>query len=76
MAVAISTIINLGVISLVVTLLLPRKDQTKKKLYILSLVAAFLFAIIPTVGYRIENYIGWSYCYFGFPAEILVYRGG
>jgi hypothetical protein len=46
----------------------------KKLISILSLFSTIIFAIIPTIGYRIEKDSG-AY-YFGFPADAFVYRGG
>ena len=65
-----------GLIVLVVVSLLSPKNKmtsTKKKLYLLSLISTVIFALIPTIGYKVDSN---GYHYFGFPAEGFVYGGG
>ncbi|MCS0824796.1 hypothetical protein NX029_12510 [Cytobacillus firmus] len=51
-----------------------KMNSQKVKLAILSLISIIIIAIIPDLGYRLDNDFG--YYYFGFPADALVYQGG
>ena len=46
--------------------------NNKKKLFLLSLIAAIIISFIPGIGIRIEG----TSRFFGFPAQWLVYYGG
>ncbi|MFS0634813.1 hypothetical protein AB1K84_02815 [Mesobacillus foraminis] len=48
-----------------------KMKSSKKKLHLLSLISAILFAFIPGIGYRITN----GTHYIGYPAEIIDYHG-
>ncbi|MBU8769435.1 hypothetical protein [Cytobacillus oceanisediminis] len=56
-----------------VLLNIKKMNSQKVKLSILSLTSIIIIAIIPDLGYRLDNDYG--YYYFGFPADALVYRG-
>jgi len=60
-----------NVILIVVLLNIKKMNKLKVKVTILSSIATIIVAMIPGIGYRVENnnYI------FGFPADALYYEG-
>ncbi|TDL60087.1 hypothetical protein E2R56_31445 [Rhodococcus qingshengii] len=72
----INLLLGLVVNGLVIAVLLNinKMNSQKIKLSILSLISTIIIAIIPILGYRVDNDFG--HYYFGFPADALVYRGG
>jgi hypothetical protein len=73
----VNFLIGLGFNGLLIFVLLSlnnKMNSHKKRLSLLSLISTIIFAIIPTIGFKVDNDLG--YYYFGFPAEGLVYRGG
>ncbi|MFC5735446.1 hypothetical protein [Cytobacillus gottheilii] len=73
---ALTLLIGFLVNGLIIAILLNIKkmNSQKVKLTILSIIFIPIIAIIPDLGYRMDNDFG--YYYFGFPADALVYRGG
>lgn len=61
-------------IIIAVLLNIKKMNSQKVKLSILSLISSIIIAVIPYLGYRLDNDFG--YYYFGFPADVLVYLGG
>jgi hypothetical protein len=73
----IDLIVGLGINAIMILALLSLNGKftpIKKRLSFISLALTLIFALIPSLGYRVDNEFG--DVYFGFPADVIVYHGG